>query len=80
MRTSQGSSLDVIIIDFPLATDGCKWVLASRSAQTDPNELTLGKIESTEGILEWLDKPSRCHRLLLAVSTPLVLLEEMFWF
>jgi len=33
----------------PLATDGRKWVLASRSAPTVPNELVLGKLEEHGG-------------------------------
>jgi hypothetical protein len=70
-RTSQGSRLEVILIDLeepesvvrltpaessedlwswsPLATDGRKWVLASRSAPTVPNELVLGKLEEHGG-------------------------------
>lgn len=70
-RTSQGSRLEVILIDLeepesvvrltpaessedlwswtPLATDGRKWVLASRSAPTVPNELALGKLEEHGG-------------------------------
>ncbi|KAH9991913.1 alpha/beta-hydrolase [Russula vinacea] len=70
-RTSQGSRLEVILIDLeqpecvvrlspaessedlwswsPLATDGRKWVLASRSAPTVPNELVLGKLEDYGG-------------------------------
>ena len=70
-RTSQGSRLEVILIDLeepesvvrltpaessedlsswsPLATDGWKWVLASRSAPTVPNELALGKLEEHGG-------------------------------
>lgn len=70
-RTSQGSRLEVILIDLeepesvvrltpaessedlwswsPLATDGRKWVLASRSAPTVPNELALGKLEENGG-------------------------------
>ena len=70
-RTSQGSRLEVILIDLeepesvvrltpaesredlwswsPLATDGRKWVLASRSAPTVPNELALGKLEEYGG-------------------------------
>jgi hypothetical protein len=73
-RTSQGSRLEVILIDLeqpetvirltpaessedlwswsPLATDGRKWVLASRSAPTVPNELVLGKLEEHGGILK----------------------------
>jgi len=34
----------------PLATDGRKWVLASRSAPTVPNELVLGRLEDHGGI------------------------------
>ena len=71
MRTSQGSRLEVILIDLeepetvvrltpaessedlwswsPLATDGRKWVLASRSAPTVPNVLALGKLEEYGG-------------------------------
>ena len=70
-RTSQGSRLEVILIDLEqpesvvrltpaessedlwswsaLATDGRKWVLASRSAPTVPNELVLGKLEEHGG-------------------------------
>lgn len=70
-RTSQGSRLELILIDLeepetvvrltpaessedlwswsPLATDGRKWVLASRSAPTVPNELALGKLEEYGG-------------------------------
>jgi len=70
-RTSQGSRLEVILIDLeqpesvvrltlaessedlwswsPLATDGRKWILASRSAPTVPNELALGKLEEYGG-------------------------------
>jgi len=70
-RTSQGSRLEVILIDLeqpetvvrltpaessedlwswsPLATDGRKWVLASRSAPTVPNELVLGRLEEHGG-------------------------------
>jgi prolyl oligopeptidase family protein len=70
-RTSQGSRLEVILIDLeqpesvirltpaessedlwswsPLATDGRKWVLASRSTPTVPNELALGKLEEVGG-------------------------------
>lgn len=70
-RTSQGSRLEVILIDLeqpesvvrltpaessedlwswsPLATDGRKWILASRSAPTVPNELALGKLEEHGG-------------------------------
>jgi acylaminoacyl-peptidase len=70
-RTSQGSRLEVILIDLersgsvvrltpaessedlwswsPLATDGRKWVLASRSTPTVPNELVLGKLEEHDG-------------------------------
>ena len=70
-RTSQGSRLEVILIDLegpksvvrltpaesgedlwswsPLATDGRKWILASRSAPTVPNELALGKLEENGG-------------------------------
>lgn len=70
-RTSQGSRLEVILIDLeepesvvrltpaessedlwswsPLATDGRKWVLASRSTPTVPNELALGKLEEFGG-------------------------------
>ena len=70
-RTSQGSRLEVILIDLegpksvvrltpaesgedlwswsPLATDGRKWILASRSAPTVPNELALGKLEEIGG-------------------------------
>jgi hypothetical protein len=70
-RTSQGSRLEVILVDLeeskcvvrltpaesdedlwswsPLATDGCKWILASRSAPTVPNELVLGKLEEQGG-------------------------------
>ena len=70
-RTSQGSRLEVILVDLekpesvvrltpaessedlwswsPLATDGRKWVLASRSAPTVPNELALGKLEEYGG-------------------------------
>lgn len=70
-RTSQGSRLEVILVDLeqpetvvrltpaessmdlwswsPLATDGRKWVLASRSAPTVPNELVLGKLEEHGG-------------------------------
>jgi hypothetical protein len=70
-RTSQGSRLEVILIDLeqpesvvrltppessedlwswsPLATDGRKWVLASRSTPTVPNELVLGKLEEHGG-------------------------------
>lgn len=70
-RTSQGSRLEVILIDLeqpenvvrltpaessedlwswsPLATDGRKWVLASRSAPTVPNELALGRLEEHGG-------------------------------
>jgi Acylamino-acid-releasing enzyme, N-terminal domain len=33
----------------PLATDGRKWVLASKSAPTVPNELVLGKLEEHDG-------------------------------
>jgi len=73
-RTSQGSRLEVILIDLeqpetvvrltpaessedlwswsPLATDGRKWVIASRSAPTVPNELVLGKLEEHGGILK----------------------------
>lgn len=73
-RTSQGSRLEVILIDLeqpetvvrltpaesgedlwswsPLATDGRKWVLASRSAPTVPNELVLGKLEEHGGVLK----------------------------
>ncbi|KAI0247998.1 alpha/beta-hydrolase [Lactifluus subvellereus] len=70
-RTSQGSRLEVILVDLeqpesvvrltpaessedlwswsPLATDGRKWILASRSAPTVPNELVLGKLEEHGG-------------------------------
>jgi hypothetical protein len=70
-RTSQGSRLEVILIDLeqsesvvrltpaessgdlwswsPLATDGRRWVLASRSAPTIPNELVLGNLEEHGG-------------------------------
>jgi hypothetical protein len=70
-RTSQGSRLEVILVDLeqpecvvrltpaessedlwswsPLATDGRKWVLASRSAPTVPNELALGKLDEYGG-------------------------------
>ena len=70
-RTSQGSRLEVILVDLeqpesvvrltpaessedlwswsPLAADGRKWVLASRSAPTIPNELVLGKLEEHAG-------------------------------
>lgn len=70
-RTSQGSRLEVILINLeqpetvvrltpaesseclwswsPLATDGRKWVLASRSAPTVPNELVLGRLEDNGG-------------------------------
>jgi hypothetical protein len=70
-QTSQGSRLEVIIIDLaepecmvritstessgvvwswsPLATDGHERALASRGAQTVPNELALGKLEEYGG-------------------------------
>jgi len=70
-RTSQGSRLEVILVNLeqpesvvrltpaessddlwswsPLATDGRKWILASRSAPTVPNELVLGKLEDHRG-------------------------------
>jgi hypothetical protein len=70
-RTSQGSRLEVILVDLeqpetvvrltaaessvdlwswsPLAMDGRKWVLASSSAPTVPNELVLEKLEEHGG-------------------------------
>jgi hypothetical protein len=66
VRLSPAESSEDLWSWSPLATHGRIWVLASRGAPTVPNELALGKLEEYGGKL---GNPSRCRRLLLAVST-----------
>ncbi|SRR6266702_3844729 len=49
VRLTPAESSDDLWSWSPLATDGRKWVLASRSAPTVPNELVLGRLEEHGG-------------------------------
>jgi hypothetical protein len=49
VRLTPAESNDDLWSWSPLATDGRKWVLASRSAPTVPNELVLGRLEEQGG-------------------------------
>jgi hypothetical protein len=49
VRLTPAESADDLWSWSPLATDGRKWVLASRSAPTVPNELVLGRLEDHGG-------------------------------
>ena len=49
VRLTPAESSDDLWSWSPLATDGRKWVLASRSAPTVPNELVLGRLEDHDG-------------------------------
>ena len=49
VRLTPAESGDDLWSWSPLATDGRKWVLASRSAPTVPNELVLGRLEEHGG-------------------------------
>ncbi len=49
VRLTPAESSDDLWSWSPLATDGRKWVLASRSAPTVPNELLLGRLEEHRG-------------------------------
>ncbi|KAH9037980.1 alpha/beta-hydrolase [Lactarius deliciosus] len=49
VRLTPAESSDDLWSWSPLATDGRKWVLASRSAPTMPNELVLGRLEEHGG-------------------------------
>ena len=66
VRLTPAESADDLWSWSPLATDGRKWVLASRSAPTVPNELVLGRLEDHSGRpkVSWqvIEKPSLTPR------------------